>query len=207
MAAKGTKRLKAAKVKERTFDAKVVEWTTHDVRMGILGRPHQTTSRGTWARRASVVVLSGLAWGMLSGVPAQADEELPDETVVAAEPTIDTDWGDVTRADSLAALDTSGDWTANRDDGSLYSISSGYGIQAAWSSAVTGKGVTVAVIDTGIAPVAGLDKDHKVVNGPDLSFDGQTAGTRYVDGYGHGTHMAAIIAGRDDHFDAKHAEP
>ena len=144
---------------------------------------------------------------MLSGVPAQADDELPDETVVTAEPTIDTDWGDVTRAESVAALDTSGDWTANRDDGSLYSISSGYGIQAAWSSDVTGKGVTVAVIDTGIAPVVGLDKNHKVVNGPDLSFDSQTAGTRYVDGYGHGTHMAAIIAGRDDHFDAKHPNP
>ena len=107
----------------------------------------------------------------------------------------------------MGALDTSGTWAANRDDGSLYSITSGYGIQAAWSSEVTGKGVTVAVIDTGIAPVAGLDKDHKVVNGPDLSFDGQTAGTRYVDGYGHGTHMAAIIAGRDDKFDAKKPNP
>ncbi len=116
---------------------------------------------------------------------------------------IDTDWGDVTPADSIGALDASGTWAANRDDGSLYSITAGYGIQAAWLSAVTGKDVTVAVIDTGIAPVVGLDKDHKVVNGPDLSFDSQSAGTRYVDGYGHGTHMAAIIAGRDEKFDPK----
>jgi serine protease AprX len=177
------------------------------VRMGILGRPHRTTCSGTWARGASVAVLSGLAWTMLSGVPAQAHDELPDETVQTTEPTVDTDWGDVTHADSMDALDTSGTWTANRDEGSLYTISSGYGIQAAWSSGVTGKGVTVAVIDTGIAPVVGLDNDHQVVNGPDLSYDGQTAGTRYIDGYGHGTHLAAIIAGRDDHFDAKKPKP
>jgi serine protease AprX len=36
----------------------------------------------------------------------------------------------------------------------------------------------------------------KVVNGPDLSFDSQLDGKRYVDGNGHGTHMAGIIAGR-----------
>ena len=45
------------------------------------------------------------------------------------------------------------------------------------------------------------------MNGPDLSFDGQTAGTRYVDGYGHGTHMAGIIAGRDEKFEAKKPDP
>ena len=37
--------------------------------------------------------------------------------------------------------------------------------------------------------------DGRLVNGPDLSFDSQRQRTRYVDGYGHGTHMASIIAG------------
>jgi len=45
--------------------------------------------------------------------------------------------------------------------------------------------------------VAALSGAGKVLNGPDLSFESQAAGTRYLDGYGHGTHMAAIIAGRD----------
>ena len=48
----------------------------------------------------------------------------------------------------------------------------------------------------------GLDGKDKVRFGPDLSFDSQAEGTRYVDGFGHGTHMAGLIAGEDDGFDA-----
>src|SRR3954454_611655 len=80
------------------------------------------------------------------------------------------------------------------------------GASSMWDAGYTGAGVDVAVIDSGVVPVNGLRTAGKVVNGPDLSFEGQVctaAGCKdspvaHLDTYGHGTHMAGIIAGRDD---------
>ena len=68
--------------------------------------------------------------------------------------------------------------------------------QQAWRY-TTGRGVDVALIDTGIAPVQGLTAPGKVINGPDLSLESQAPGRQYVDNNGHGTHMAGIIAAND----------
>ncbi len=84
------------------------------------------------------------------------------------------------------------------DDGSLHSIEKSIGAPQAWAAGATGAGVDVAVIDSGVTPVAGLDEPGKVINGPDLSVDAQVPGLASLDGFGHGTHMASIVAGRDD---------
>jgi serine protease AprX len=79
----------------------------------------------------------------------------------------------------------------------LSSIEQVVGAPSAWALGARGAGVDVAVIDTGVTPVAGLDAPDKVVYGPDLSFDSQDPSQAYLDGYGHGTAMAGIIAGDD----------
>ncbi|HVF05515.1 MAG TPA: S8 family serine peptidase [Frankiaceae bacterium] len=66
----------------------------------------------------------------------------------------------------------------------------------AWNAGITGKGVDVALIDSGVVPVQGLTSGN-VVNGPDLSFESQSKDLRTLDTFGHGTHMASIISGRD----------
>src|SRR3954468_14642277 len=82
------------------------------------------------------------------------------------------------------------------DKGSLYNIANVVGALDAYRTGLTGRGIGVALIDTGVTQVPGLDTGN-VVNGPDLSFDSQDPSTAYVDGFGHGTHLASIIAGRD----------
>ncbi len=84
------------------------------------------------------------------------------------------------------------------DGGSMSSLTRLIGAQTAWANGVTGKGVDVAVVDTGVTPVSGLDAPDKVVNGPDLSFDSPSPSMRSLDAFGHGTFMASLIAGRDD---------
>jgi serine protease AprX len=67
-----------------------------------------------------------------------------------------------------------------------------------WEVGLTGQGVDIALVDSGVAPVNGLTYPGKVINGPDLSFEANDPNLRYIDTYGHGTHLAGIMAGKDD---------
>jgi serine protease AprX len=73
-----------------------------------------------------------------------------------------------------------------------------------WKAGFRGQGIDVAMIDSGVAPVQGI-KDH-LLYGPDLSFESQADNLRNLDTFGHGTHMAGIIAGRDSTIDPGHED-
>jgi serine protease AprX len=83
----------------------------------------------------------------------------------------------------------------NKDPGSWLKVAKNTKLLEMWQHGFTGQGVDVALIDSGVAPVEGLTV--QVINGPDLSFDSQAENLTDVDTYGHGTHLAGLIAGRD----------
>ena len=94
--------------------------------------------------------------------------------------------------------------------GSMYRVVDDIGARALWEQGFTGAGVNVAVIDTGVAPVDALGGPDKLVAAVDLSDERAHASTVFVDNFGHGTHLAGIIAGRSPDADpvvaAQHPE-
>jgi serine protease AprX len=88
------------------------------------------------------------------------------------------------------------DWIYDTTQTPMGSVAWATGADAVWTKGITGKGVGVALIDTGVTRVEGLTGSN-VVNGPDLSFESQDSRLRHVDKFGHGTHLAGIIAGQN----------
>ena len=97
------------------------------------------------------------------------------------------------------------DWSAVADPGSAWSVARQIGAHEVWARAdpadagrgLTGHGVTIAVLDTGVGDVEGLRTAGKVSHSPDLSLTAAQRRAGASDGMGHGTHMAGIAAGRD----------
>jgi serine protease AprX len=121
-------------------------------------------------------------------------------------------WGDP--ATDAKAKDAQGKNKPSQDAGSLASVTTAIGARGLWKKkddagrAITGAGVTVAVLDTGIDnSVLGLSDSGKVIKGPDLSLETNSADLRGRDTFGHGTHMASIIAARDAVPVDKNGEP
>jgi serine protease AprX len=108
-------------------------------------------------------------------------------------------WGDPT-ADKVSK-DEYGKHQAAKDPGSLFNVENAIGARELWAQkdasgrSLTGQGVSVALLDSGVNPVESLDGAGKVTYGPDLSIEGNGVLTQQ-DTFGHGTFMAGIIAGR-----------
>jgi serine protease AprX len=102
----------------------------------------------------------------------------------------------VDRRGRLQGLDPVLGYDVAGDEGSLYDIGQITRAKDAWAKGWTGKGVDVALIDSGVVPIKGLTSGN-VIDGPDLSFESQDPDLVHKDTFGHGTHMASIITGRD----------
>lgn len=109
-------------------------------------------------------------------------------------------WGDAVADERSKGAD--GNTSPELDPGSLYTIENAIGARTVWGHRdsakrqISGQGVTVALLDSGTAPVAGLDRPGKLTYGPDLSIEGNGVLTDQ-DTFGHGTAMAGIIAGSE----------
>ena len=69
------------------------------------------------------------------------------------------------------------------DPFSMKAITEQTGVTDLWNQGITGAGVDVAVIDTGVVPVEGLATPGKIIYGPDLSLPANwpnDPGYRYV---------------------------
>ncbi|RZB15366.1 peptidase S8 [Streptomyces sp. F001] len=93
-------------------------------------------------------------------------------------------WRAFTRQDGIAGV-----WLDGRVDADMAESNAQIGTPEGWEAGLTGKGVTVAVLDTGV------DAAH-----PDLA-EQVSAGRSFIEGQevadrdGHGTHVASTVAG------------
>ncbi len=82
-------------------------------------------------------------------------------------------------------------------NGSMVNVTRFTGATTYWRNGFVGRGVDVALLDSGVLPVEGLLTPNKLVIGPDLSFESQQPSMANLDSFGHGTHLAGIIGGLD----------
>jgi serine protease AprX len=81
--------------------------------------------------------------------------------------------------------------------GDIVNVAAETGATEYWRDGYFGQGVDVALLDSGVLPVNGLTTPNKLVIGPDLSYENKSKTLSGLDTFGHGTHMAGIIAGLD----------
>ncbi len=178
----------------------------------VVGRGHDQERRAV-RRRAGLGMIATVAL-LVALLAAPAAAAKPDRTVKGGGTTDTTSTTTATTSTDTTSTDTSTSTvTATGGSGktataaksydpvtslgSMYNVVDQIGARSLWQRGITGAGVHVAVIDTGIAPVPALTGADKVVGMVDLSFESDVPEAVYLDTFGHGSHMAGIIAGRD----------
>ncbi|MEU4447719.1 S8 family serine peptidase [Actinosynnema sp. NPDC050801] len=131
------------------------------------------------ARRDTVpVIVSGGRPPSGAGVA----DTLPAVDAVAAEVPKSTGWLELPEGTGKVWLDGMARPLLDRSTTQV-------GAPAAWSAGLTGTGVTVAVVDTGV------EGDHPDLTGREVAGRDFTHEQDGIDHFGHGTHVAATIAG------------
>lgn len=177
----------------------------HKSSIRSLGTPmSRTTAFGHAAGRSvRLVAVMTAAFGLVAAVPVSHSQATVSSAYPARSPRVvrPLSWQqDQAKADALANTNF---YDPEHFPGSLYNTAKMIGADEFWKAGFDGTGVDVALIDTGVAPVTGLESS--VINGPDFSLD-SGAGQDGIDEYGHGTHMAGIIAGHDAGYEATKIE-
>jgi hypothetical protein len=165
-----------------------------------------TDSGGTVRREIGLINAASVTLSAEEATALAADGRvlslIPDVSVQLTTPLGNVSVGTQASATSTAAA-TGTTYDAAKDPNSLCNISKLVGVRQLWGQGATGKGVDVALLDSGVVPVKGLSGPNKILHGPDLTPESQNKSTRYLDTFGHGTHMAGIIAGRDPNVNAR----
>ena len=167
-------------------------------------------SKISWWRRGNcrlagvVAIAAALASGLVPAQrPAAPTNDVVGPSMVHASGVLSLaggKWGDKKAdAEGLAADKAN---HPDHDPGSLFTVTRAIGARQLWKHhdpagrPLTGSGVTVALLDSGVSPVPGLDSPGKVVYGPDFTAGG-VSNTGDQDDFGHCTFMAGLIAAND----------
>ena len=144
------------------------------------------------AHRDSVPVIVTHPDGQAAPRAARVSRELPSINGVAmAADKTGAAWEALTNGGAMrtAAAGVSKVWLDGKRKASLDRSAAQIGAPEAWAAGYTGAGVKVAVLDTGV------DQTHPDLAGREIAEQNFSGAPDNTDNYGHGTHVASIVAG------------